>query len=133
LNTYSALWEKARAGNQLFLENQTLQKLQRSQYGRRAERLDDDQLQFAFEDLDADIARAEATLPSAKAIRRGSDVDRSTKRAGASVSRGPATRSRASVLLLLRRRCGRAHAQHERSIDDMARRRTQIHIDVSEG
>src|SRR5436309_523306 len=41
-----------------------VQKLQRSQFGRRAERLDDDQLQFGFEDLQADIARVEATLPS---------------------------------------------------------------------
>jgi len=42
-----------------------VQKLQRSRFGRSAERLDDEQLQFGFEDLDADIARAEATLPSA--------------------------------------------------------------------
>ncbi len=35
-------------------------KLRRSQFGRRAERLDDDQLQLGFEDLGADIARAEA-------------------------------------------------------------------------
>jgi transposase len=41
-----------------------VQKLQRSQFGRRAERLDDNQLLFGFEDLEADIARAEATLPS---------------------------------------------------------------------
>ena len=40
-----------------------IQKLQRSQFGRRAERLDDDQLLFGFEDLNADIARVEATLP----------------------------------------------------------------------
>ena len=40
-----------------------VQKLQRSQFGRRAERFDDDQLQFGFEDLEADIARAEAKLP----------------------------------------------------------------------
>jgi len=40
-----------------------VQKLQRSQFGRRAERLDDDQLQLGFEDLSADIARAEAKLP----------------------------------------------------------------------
>jgi transposase len=40
-----------------------IQKLQRSQFGRRAERLDDDQLLFGFEDLNADIARAEAILP----------------------------------------------------------------------
>src|SRR5580693_400029 len=42
-----------------------VQKLQRSQFGWRAERLDDDQLQLGFEDLNADIARVEATLPSA--------------------------------------------------------------------
>jgi transposase len=42
-----------------------VQKLQRSQFGRRAERLDSDQLQFGFEDLHADIARVEATLASA--------------------------------------------------------------------
>jgi hypothetical protein len=39
-----------------------VQKLQRSQFGRRAERLDDDQLQFGFEDLEADLARAELTF-----------------------------------------------------------------------
>ncbi len=38
-----------------------VQKLQRSQFGRRAERLDADQLALALEDLVADIARAEAT------------------------------------------------------------------------
>src|SRR6476660_6101662 len=43
-----------------------VQKLQRSQFGRRAERLDDEQLQLSFEDLNADIARVEATLPSEK-------------------------------------------------------------------
>jgi transposase len=42
-----------------------IKKLQRSQFGRRAERLDEDQLQLGFEDLNADIARAEAILPSA--------------------------------------------------------------------
>jgi transposase len=40
-----------------------VQKLQRNQFGRRAERLDDDQLHLGFEDLNADIARAEAQLP----------------------------------------------------------------------
>jgi hypothetical protein len=40
-----------------------VEKLQRSQFGRRAERLDDEQLQFGFEDLAADLARAEARLP----------------------------------------------------------------------
>ena len=46
-----------------------VQKLQRSQFGRRAERLDDDQLQLGFEDLGADIARVEAALPPAAAER----------------------------------------------------------------
>jgi hypothetical protein len=41
-----------------------VQKQQRSQFGRRIERLDDDQLRSGFEDLHADIARVEATLPS---------------------------------------------------------------------
>jgi transposase len=53
-----------------------VQKLQRNQFGRRAERLDDDQLQFGFEDLHADIARAEATLPSATAKTPRSRPDR---------------------------------------------------------
>jgi transposase len=37
--------------------------LQRSQFGRRSERLDDDQLQLALEDIDADIAHVEASQP----------------------------------------------------------------------
>jgi transposase len=35
--------------------------LQRLQFGRRSERLDNDQFQLGLEDLDADIARIEAT------------------------------------------------------------------------
>jgi transposase len=48
-----------------------VQKLQRCQFGRRSERLDDDQLLLGFDDLNADIARIEATLPptAAKAPR----------------------------------------------------------------
>ena len=55
-----------------------VRKLQRSQFGRRAERLDDDQLQLGFEDLGVDIARAEATLPpgAAKSSRVRSQTDR---------------------------------------------------------
>jgi transposase len=55
-----------------------VQKLQRGQFGRRAERLDDDQLQFGFEDLEADLARAEAKLPSSaeRAPKARSQVDR---------------------------------------------------------
>ena len=37
-----------------------IQRLQRSQFGRRSERIDGDQLALGLEDLDADIARAEA-------------------------------------------------------------------------
>jgi transposase len=44
-----------------------IKKLQRSQFGRRAEQLDDGQLQLGFEDLNADLARTEARLPPAKA------------------------------------------------------------------
>jgi transposase len=44
-----------------------IKKLQRSQFGRRAEHLDDGQLQLGFEDLNADLARTEARLPPDKA------------------------------------------------------------------
>src|SRR5438034_1117844 len=44
----------------------TVQKLQRNQFGRRAERLNDEQLQFGFEDLEADLARAEAATPRSR-------------------------------------------------------------------
>ncbi len=40
-----------------------IRKLQRNQFGRRAESLDDDQLRLGFDDLEADVARVEATLP----------------------------------------------------------------------
>src|ERR1700726_1895462 len=43
-----------------------IKKLQRSQFGRRAERLDDDQLHLGFEDLEAELGRTEATLPAVK-------------------------------------------------------------------
>jgi hypothetical protein len=55
-----------------------IQKLQRRQFGRRAERLEDDQLQLGFEDLETDLARAEARLPSSagKRPRSKPPVDR---------------------------------------------------------
>ena len=46
--------------------NLIIKKLQRNQFGRRAEQLDGDQLQFALEDLNADLARTEAKLPLAR-------------------------------------------------------------------
>jgi transposase len=47
--------------------NVIIKKLQRSQFGRRAERLDDDQLHLGFEDLEVELARTEARLPPVKA------------------------------------------------------------------
>jgi transposase len=44
--------------------NLIIKKLQRSQFGRRAEQLDDDQLQLNLDDLNTDLARVEASLPS---------------------------------------------------------------------
>ena len=46
--------------------NLIIKKLQRNQFGRRSEQLDGDQLQLAFEDLNADLARTEARLPPSK-------------------------------------------------------------------
>jgi hypothetical protein len=47
--------------------NLIIKKLQRSQFGQRAERLVGDQLQLAFEDVSADLARTEAKLPLSSA------------------------------------------------------------------
>ena len=57
-----------------------IRKLQRSQFGRRAERLDEDQLQLGLEDLNVDLARSEAKLPSGgeKTARPTSPGDRSS-------------------------------------------------------
>ncbi len=68
-----------------------VQKVQRSQFGRRAERLDDDQLQLGFEDLNADIAQVEGTLPATAKTSRSKTEP--AKPAGASAPRGHAARS----------------------------------------
>jgi hypothetical protein len=47
--------------------NLIIKKLQRSQFGRRAEQLDSDQLQLGLEDLNTDLARVEARLPISSA------------------------------------------------------------------
>ena len=47
--------------------NLIIKKLQRSQFGRRAEQLDDDQLRLSLEDLNVDLARTEARLPPSPA------------------------------------------------------------------
>ena len=44
-----------------------IKKLQRAQFGRRSERLDADQLALALEDLDTDLAAAEADYADARA------------------------------------------------------------------
>jgi hypothetical protein len=49
--------------------NLIIKKLQRSQFGRRAERLDDGQLQLGLEDLNTDLAHIEASLPSFPQLR----------------------------------------------------------------
>jgi hypothetical protein len=41
-----------------------IHRLQRSQFGRRSERIDGDQLALGLEDLEADIARAQAHHPN---------------------------------------------------------------------
>ena len=56
-----------------------VQKLQRLQFGRRAERLDGDQLELGLEDLGADIARAEELLPTVPADKVPAARDRSDR------------------------------------------------------
>ena len=57
--------ERAEAQAEIDRLRQMVKMLQRNRFGRRSERLDDDQLLLGLEDLDADIARAEADLPPA--------------------------------------------------------------------
>jgi transposase len=45
--------------------NFIMRKLQRTQFGRRSEQLDDHLRQLGFEDLNTDLARVEASLPPA--------------------------------------------------------------------
>lgn len=52
-----------------------IRKLQRSQFGRRAEQLDNDQLQLGLDDLNADLARTEARLPPSSGKTETSKVD----------------------------------------------------------
>jgi transposase len=55
--------DRGRAQAEIDRLRQIVKVLQRSRFGRRSERLDDEQLQLGLEDLDADIARAEAGRP----------------------------------------------------------------------
>lgn len=56
--------ERAEAEAEIDRLRNLVKTLQRSQFGRRSERLDQDQLDLGLEDLDADVARAEAALPA---------------------------------------------------------------------
>ena len=62
-----------------------VQKLQRLQFGRRAERLDGDQLELGLEDLGADIARAEQLLPVALTAKEPEVQDRPSRPACPSI------------------------------------------------
>lgn len=55
--------ERARAAAEIERLRQIVKALQRGRFGRRSERLPDDQLQLGLEDFDADIARVEAETP----------------------------------------------------------------------
>jgi transposase len=56
--------ERAEAQAEIDRLRNLVKVLQRSQFGRRSERLDQDQLNLGLEDLDADVAQAEAALPA---------------------------------------------------------------------
>lgn len=53
-----------------------IQRLQRAQFGRRSERLDDDQLALGLEDLDADLAWAEAPSSAGRRAKAGATTTR---------------------------------------------------------
>lgn len=57
--------ERDRAIEQLDRLRHILRQLQRAQFGRRSERLDPDQLQLALEDIEQELARAEAAAQAA--------------------------------------------------------------------
>lgn len=61
--------ERAEARAEIDRLRHIVKLLQRNRFGRRSERLDDDQMQLGLEDVDADIARAEASLPEASATK----------------------------------------------------------------
>ena len=57
-----------------------VKQLQRHQFGRRSEKLDPGQLALGFEDLDADIGRAEEKQTRSKPRRQGTDADKPVPR-----------------------------------------------------
>jgi transposase len=57
-----------------------IKQLQRHQFGRRSEKLDPDQLALGFEDLDADIGRAEEKQTQSKPSRHRADADKPAPR-----------------------------------------------------
>src|SRR5215469_3322970 len=74
--------ERAQARTEIERLRQIIGTLQRDRFGRRSERLHDDQLQLGLEDLDADIARVEAKLtPPAAGRQREASAPRMNARA----------------------------------------------------
>jgi transposase len=61
--------ERAEARAEIERLRHIVKLLQRNRFGRRSERLDSDQMLLGLEDVDADIARAEAALPQASATK----------------------------------------------------------------
>lgn len=57
--------ERAEARAEIDRLRQIVKLLQRNRFGRRSEQLDNDQMLLGLEDVDTDIARAEAALPQA--------------------------------------------------------------------
>ena len=57
-----------------------IKQLQRHQFGRRSEKLDPGQLALGFEDLDADIGRAEEKQTQSKPPRQETDADKPVPR-----------------------------------------------------
>lgn len=61
--------ERAEARAEIDRLRHILKLLQRNRFGRRSERLDNDQMQLGLEEVDTDIARTQAALPQAAATR----------------------------------------------------------------
>lgn len=61
--------ERAEARAEIDRLRHIVKLLQRNRFGRRSERLDNDQMLLGLEDVDADIARAETSLPQSSAAK----------------------------------------------------------------
>lgn len=68
--------ERAEARAEIDRLRHIVKLLQRNRFGRRSERLDNDQMLLGLEDVDTDIARAEADLPETPATRTPEEAPR---------------------------------------------------------